>query len=150
MKRTLPWLLLFSSFTALASSEYSTPRKPVGGIAFDALPGIQLDALDLQRIEAEDAQYDFKARDGGWRFAIARDGVWTPHNSGSWTSNPEGGMTWQLRVSAANAAHLNFGFGQFHLPEGAALTISNPMVRSAWGPTRPLIMCSPASCGRRS
>jgi hypothetical protein len=134
MKRALPWLFVFAAFSSIASSGPGDSRSSAPTQGFESIPGVQLESLDLQRIEIEDAQFDFKARDGGWRFAIARDGVWTPDNSGAWTANPDGGLTWRLRVSAANAAHLNFGFRRFQLPPGAALTISRPDGAQTLGP----------------
>jgi len=123
-------------FVVLASFFCSVAvyAAPIDEAAFRALPGLQLKALDLQRIEREDAASSGKSRVGGWRFAIPEDGRWTPDSAGEWQRNSDRSLTWRMRVSTADAAHLNFGFTRFQLPEGAALTVSRPDGKQQLGP----------------
>jgi hypothetical protein len=48
----------------------------------------------------------------------AEDGHWLKLSDDSWL--------WRALISAPGADHLNFGFGRFHLPQGARLLIVDP------------------------
>ena len=79
------------------------------------------DPLDLPAILAEDALRE--ANGEAPRFAIPQPVVMTPASHGNWEKLGGGMELWRLRVSASGAASLNFGFGVYRLPEGAALNI---------------------------
>jgi hypothetical protein len=79
-------------------------------------------ALDLDALAGEDELND--ALPGApRRYAIPRKVRFSPENSGTWSQSSQGRSVWRLRVTAEGAAHLNFGFSRFALPEGAALTL---------------------------
>lgn len=127
-------LCLLGTFAAQAQSGLPRHELAIDAATYREIPGLALESLDLQRLQVEDALVDGKMRDGGWRFAVPQNGVWTPDDSGVWQRNDDGGWTWLLRISAPGAAHLNFGFGRFHLPAGASMTISRPDGQQRLGP----------------
>lgn len=85
--------------------------------------GVSYDALDMERIAAEDtARYD-KALP--LRFAIGHDLSVVPGRDGNWTEQGDGTSNWTFTVRTPDAVHLNFGFGKFHLPPSGRLTIKS-------------------------
>ncbi|MEO8670651.1 MAG: hypothetical protein ABI411_04995 [Tahibacter sp.] len=79
------------------------------------------DALDMDKVAAEDALTDFKEQK--YRFAVGRDVSVNPTGHGQWDTKSDGSLSWTFEVDTPDAAHLNFGFNPFHLPAGAVLTI---------------------------
>lgn len=59
---------------------------------------------------------------GAYQFAERRDVHLTPFNSGSW-KRKEDRHIWSLAIQSELAHSLNLGFTEYHLPEGAALSI---------------------------
>jgi len=47
----------------------------------------------------------------------------TPANAGNWSRLDDERMVWRLRVESRGAHSLNFGFGQYRMPEGGHLLI---------------------------
>jgi hypothetical protein len=88
----------------------------------DTVPAKNFGKLDLDQLAADDALRDDMP---GFpkRFAVARAVDFSPENSGEWSRLENGEWLWRLRVSAEDAAHLNFGFSRFALPAGAAFNI---------------------------
>ncbi len=82
----------------------------------------RFDALDLDTLAAED-EFNDAMPGAPRRYAVPRKVRFTPENSGTWAQSPTGRSVWRLRVTADGAAHLNFGFSRFAVPEGAALTL---------------------------
>jgi len=97
------------------------------------VPSVTFPALDHQKLANEDVIADL-ADGGPKRFAVARDVMLTPANSGEWDQLADGSWVWRLKVIAAEAMHLNFGFRKFDLPSGAALQISRPDGAYSVGP----------------
>lgn len=120
--------------SASAASPQDPPIKPISKADFSRLAGVKLPPLDLAALASEDALTDGKSRNGGWRFAIPEDGLWTPDNAGQWQLEGDSAV-WRMRVnSSADTAHLNFGFTQFHLPPDATLVIYSPDGSERIGP----------------
>jgi hypothetical protein len=134
MTRFAPLVLLLCSSVLFAQDAPKPVVAPFAMDRFEALPAPQLARLDLDAIAAEDALNDYKGRIGGWRFAMPQDGSWTPVNAGAWEQAADGSWIWRLRVESLDAAHLNFGFGKFHLPPGASLSIQRPDGLQRLGP----------------
>ncbi|HJU40583.1 MAG TPA: hypothetical protein VJ724_13485, partial [Tahibacter sp.] len=82
------------------------------------------DALDMQKVAAEDALNDVKGT--RYRFAIAHTVKINPAAHGAWTTHADGSTSWTFDVDTPDAAHLNFGFEPFRLPDGARLSIVSP------------------------
>jgi len=101
------------------------PVRPLATVRQLVLP-----ATDPQFELAADA-----ARGAGTplRFAKPTAVAVTPETDGTWEQLPEGRL-WRLRITAAGATDLNFGFSQFWLPEGATLHISSESEAYFQGP----------------
>jgi len=56
------------------------------------------------------------------RYAVPSPVHFTPATHGTWEQVP-GGRLWRLRINAAGATDLNFGFSNFLLPDGATLHV---------------------------
>jgi hypothetical protein len=86
---------------------------------------VSFDALDMTKLEEQDALTDIKGV-GPKRFAIGHELNVNPAGYGHWTSGPNGSMVWTFEIDTPDAAHLGFGFNPFHLPDGATLNIASP------------------------
>lgn len=85
------------------------------------LESVQLPALDMETIKAEDAEND-KYKEFGFRFGIERTVNLTTNNSGTWTEESNMNV-WRLAIHAPNAKGITFLFNQFNLPKAAQLFI---------------------------
>ncbi len=119
--RALSLALLLAAGGAFAQSAQPAPHahllKDLGKV-----PTKAYGPLDLERLAQEDALTDAI---GGApkRFAVSLPMDAHPGNAGVWIREDDGRWLWQLRVSARDAAHLNFGFKRAVLPPGAELLI---------------------------
>ncbi|MBX3725836.1 MAG: hypothetical protein KF823_07960 [Xanthomonadales bacterium] len=86
--------------------------------AIDQVPTRQLAALDITQLAEEDAFNEAMGQPP--RFAIAHPELLNVAHSADWEQSGDASI-WRLRVKAANAVSVNFGFTRFRLPEGAAL-----------------------------
>ena len=112
----------------------ATTAPPIAAADLATIESRILPRLDFVRIAREDQAKSVKNDDGGWRFAIPSDFDLTPLSAGSWKAHADGSSQWRLHIVAADAVHLNFGFGRFRLPDGAQLTIQRPDGKQAIGP----------------
>lgn len=85
---------------------------------------ITFDALDMDRVAQEDLIGDVKGI-GKYRFAIPHDVAVNTAGFGTWDVGPGNTNVWTFEVGTPDAAHLNFGFQPFHLPDGASLVIQS-------------------------
>ncbi|MFL6588055.1 MAG: pre-peptidase C-terminal domain-containing protein [Luteimonas sp.] len=83
----------------------------------------RMPAVDAARLRAEDARQDRAMGQRPIRFATPHTVNLTPNNAGDWDEIAGGNLVWRLRVESKDALSLNFGFSEFHLPEGARLLI---------------------------
>lgn len=83
----------------------------------------RMPAVDAARLRAEDARQDRAFGLRPIRFATPHAVDLTPNNAGDWDEIAGGDLVWRLRVESKDALSLNFGFSEFHLPEGARLLI---------------------------
>jgi hypothetical protein len=98
------------------------PPTPHGSTS-PAIAEITVPALDRIRIAAEDAISD--ATGTPPRFAIAFPVSLSPDTAGTWDRIDAVTSRWRLRVRAPGASHVNLGFGEFHLPARASLSITS-------------------------
>ncbi|MCO5093623.1 MAG: hypothetical protein AB7S42_05675 [Lysobacteraceae bacterium] len=68
------------------------------------------------------------------RFAVARGIDVSTQAGGLWAQADSGDWVWQYKVRGSGAVHLNFGFDQVRLPEGARLDIFGAKGATALGP----------------
>jgi hypothetical protein len=119
--------LLALSVPAIAAVD--TTRVLAGA---DGVPGSKFAALDLDKLSNEDAIAD--AVPGPKRFAVGHDLAISPQTHGQWQELADGRWQWRYAVRTADAIHLNFGFRNFELPRGAALSIASPDSKDTLGP----------------
>jgi hypothetical protein len=119
----LPALALLLALPAGASGPDLLPLAGGAKASIDALPTSKLAPLDYDKLAAEDAEADRKGAPGGFRYAQASKLALDAHDDGRWLKAGDGRMVWHWRVRSPDALHLNFGFDQFFLPEGAQLRI---------------------------
>lgn len=94
---------------------------------------LTFDALDMDRVAQEDGIGDVKGY-GKYRFAIPHDVNINTTADGRWDSRPGGMNVWTFEVETPDAAHLNFGFNPFFLPDGASLVIQSKRGLDKLGP----------------
>ncbi|MDP7028758.1 MAG: hypothetical protein QF733_00890 [Phycisphaerales bacterium] len=107
------------TMTALAAA------KPAGisdgHLPLEAVSMVELAGPDYERLEIEDHQ---RAMDGlPARIAVPNQVSITPATDGTWELLSDGRLMWRLRVFSPGAAHINFGFGRFELPESAVMSL---------------------------
>lgn len=86
-----------------------------------ALPTLLVGPIDPQAVQTEDAAAE--AAGMPMRIAVPFQVVLTPESDGFWEVLEDGTQLWRLRIDAAGAIHVNLGFSQFHMPQGAELVV---------------------------
>lgn len=107
--------------SALAQSEAPAPDAPIL-LDLGKVPASRFPALDVEALAEEDQRRDAEAG-APRRFAVARGVSISTQTDGTWATADNGDWVWQYRVRGDEAVHLNFGFDQVRLPEGARLDI---------------------------
>ncbi|MGO1071360.1 proprotein convertase P-domain-containing protein [Lysobacter sp. CA199] len=133
MKRICGSLLLLGlSISAALAAPASRPaafdHQNLSGldkIALRAMP-----AVDVAKLKAEDRQRD--KRGDIPRFAFPMTVDMTPLNSGVWEDLDADNVVWRQRIRSEKALSLNFGFTQYHMPEGGRLLVY-PATQTAGG-----------------
>jgi lysyl endopeptidase len=81
------------------------------------MPGV-----DVARLRAEDARRSAKLTDAPVRFAAPLAVDITPSSAGDWDEAGDM-LVWRLRVQSRGALTLNFGFSEYHMPEGGHMLV---------------------------
>lgn len=117
---------------AHAQTDASAPDAPIL-LELGKVPASSFPALDLEALADEDLRRD---ADSGLprRFAVARGIDVSTQAGGLWAQADSGDWVWQYKVRGSGAVHLNFGFDQVRLPEGARLDIFGAKGATALGP----------------
>jgi len=117
---------------ASAAAPPSTPLTFAGGYApAERVAGTTLDALDLARVAAEDAEREAAGRPH--RFAVPHETAIDAHRAGTWERAGDHSV-WRYRVRAKGATSLNFGFTRYRLPPSARLYLYDAARRQVAGP----------------
>ncbi len=87
-------------------------------------PPIELPALDMEGIAAEDAIND-RDKSLPWRYGISREIELDPTEDGMWTTLPNGDRIWQVAIKSPRAINLSVNFDDFYLPEGSFMHLYN-------------------------
>ena len=87
-------------------------------------------AVDVAKLKAEDLQRD--KRGDIPRFAFPMTVDMTPLNSGVWEDVDADTVVWRQRIRSEKALSLNFGFTQYHMPQGGRLLVY-PATQTAGG-----------------
>jgi len=115
MNRAIGWIGLMAVAAVGFAADEKVPVLAAGP------ESVQVPAMDLAKALAEDEMADAKGNPGGWRYALPYETSINPRTHGKWARTRSGKMRWVYDVSAPDAVHLNFGFTQYWLPEGAEL-----------------------------
>ncbi len=83
----------------------------------ETVPTLVLPAPDVARYLAEDAGADKASTP--WRFGAPVPVDLGLENAGVWSTLPDGGRVWRLRLSSPGAYSLNLQYDHFQLPAGA-------------------------------
>ena len=78
-------------------------------------------AFNVQRLKADDVKR--AAHNLPPRFAQGLAVNLSPANAGAWEQLDANNLVWRLRVESRDALSLNFGFTQYHMPEGGRMLI---------------------------
>ncbi|MGO4781565.1 hypothetical protein AB4084_39375, partial [Lysobacter sp. 2RAB21] len=78
-------------------------------------------AVDVAKLKAEDLLRD--KRGDIPRFAFPMKVDMTTLNSGVWEDLDADNVIWRQRVRSEKALSLNFGFSEYHMPQGGRLLI---------------------------
>lgn len=101
----------------------STPPGLQESIRFVQVPErMELPALDLEKVRAEDAKDRAEGKPPRYARLIEVSPV-TPSADGVWETLADGTRVWRYRVKADGATSVQPAFTAFHLPEGAALYV---------------------------
>ncbi|WP_157754107.1 proprotein convertase P-domain-containing protein [Lysobacter capsici] len=133
MKRICGSLLLLGlSISAALAAPASRPAafeytnvSSVDKVALRTMP-----AVDVAKLKAEDLQRD--KRGDIPRFAFPMTVDMTPLNSGVWEDVDADTVVWRQRIRSEKALSLNFGFTQYHMPQGGRLLVY-PATQTAGG-----------------
>lgn len=119
--------------TAQAEQSYASV-----GVSPEAKPfTLSKDVLDLKavdKVQTDELDYGAAMIESSrnvefglpLRFAIPVRVNYSPANAGTWEELKDGMRLWRLRVGAPGALSINLGFNQFHLPDGASMTLLTP------------------------
>ena len=132
MKRFTGWIIagLLATGAAQAGNADMRPaafshRLPAEHtIEVKSLPGV-----DVARLKAEDARRSAKLANAPVRFAAPLAVDITPATAGDWDEAGDM-LVWRLRVQSRDALTLNFGFSEYHMPEGGHMLVYPAGLRS--------------------
>ncbi|WP_052773020.1 pre-peptidase C-terminal domain-containing protein [Luteimonas sp. FCS-9] len=83
----------------------------------------RMPGVDVARLRAEDTRQARALGQRPVRFAAPPAVDLTPADAGDWDEIAGGNLVWRLRVESKDALSLNFGFSEYHMPEGGRLLV---------------------------
>jgi len=101
------------------------PLSKALGVGVPGVPLLALDPIDHDALRREDALAPSKGKP--MRVALGRP-VSVSAAQGVWVATPDGGSLWTIDLRATGANALRVGFMQMNLPEGALLSVFNPLM----------------------
>ncbi len=139
--------LVFAASVALVGNsalaqvfEETILTKPTAA-AFEMPTIKEVEKVDVSKLNMEDIANEDLIREAlveAPRYAIPNVVNISPATSGNWENvvDQAGALrsVWRLRVSCENAVSMNLGFTNYHLPNGAALYIYTPDMKSVIRP----------------
>ena len=123
-------LLIACSFLLAGSTTFS--QQGDGGFPRGAelkTPLTSIDAKlfstpDIDALRAEDEITDTQGT-APWRFGFNNETDLDMTNSGTWTTHPDGGLVWQLRLECQQALTVNLTLDNVTIPKGNELYVYN-------------------------
>lgn len=127
MKRTILSLLGFSflAFASLAQiqGDGGLPHSKKISV-YKSMDKHVFAQPDIDALRAEDEMID-KTGSGPWRFGYNNEVDLSLTNSGTWTTLPNGGKIWNIRLKCEDARTVNLTFRNLTIPEGNELYVYN-------------------------
>ncbi|MDD5088978.1 MAG: serine protease, partial [bacterium] len=102
-------------------SQGGTPRS-FALAQVDAPPTAPLPAVDVSAYLAEDAQAD---KDEPYRFGAPLEVAFDMEHFGAWTTLPDGGRIWRLRIASPGAFSIGLLYDRWQIPELCDLFLYN-------------------------
>ena len=122
----IAFLCLGSSYCAMAQMSYGGEPytfKNQGTISLQ-VPTIEVDALDVDALLAEDASIEGKSH--ALRIGVTKDVNYSNSNSGRVDVLPDGSRLWRLAFHMDKATFTSMNFSTFEIPDGAELYFYTP------------------------
>lgn len=115
LRKGLIALTLLFCCSGFVLAQYALPAEEFSGIPVKQLPTQNNSALLAEELAA-------RAAGRADRFAVPIPTKIRPATHGTWTEDGDHSI-WRLRISSPGAKTLNLGFSEYHLPEGAELSL---------------------------
>lgn len=119
--------LLLVTLAAVSSTIWAQVQQGGSPVSFskthitDAVPVVQMPAVDVQALLAED-ETD-KTNNEPFRFGVDMDVDLGLDNSGKWSELKGGDRVWRIGVKSDGAYSLNLIFSEFYMPAGASMFV---------------------------
>ena len=114
------WMALALLLLALPATAVPGPVAPVE-LSLNNVAPLTMPPVDHDAMLAEDERN--QGPGVALRFAAPMDVAWTPETHGTWEPLSDAEWVWRLRVRSPGAFSLNFGFGEYFMPEGGRLLV---------------------------
>lgn len=111
--------LLFAGYTAKAQMSYGGEPYSFKNTISQAVPTIEIEALDAEALLAEDAA--IPGKDHALRIGVTKDVNYSIANSGRIDMLPDGARVWRLAFHMKDATFTSMNFSTFNIPDGAEL-----------------------------
>lgn len=116
-------------FTCAASAQISFGGTPIGADNrrndLPAAPLIELPAVDVPSLLAQDAHNEATGRKGPYRFGFEHQVALASDNSGSWSWRSDGSRVWRIELHCPQALGLGVIFTGYTVPEGGRVFLYN-------------------------
>lgn len=116
--------LFFASYTAEAQMNYGGEPYSFKNTISQAVPTIEIEALDAEALLAEDAA--IIGKNHPLRIGVTKEVNYTMDNSGRMDILPDGGRVWRLAFHMEDATFTSMNFSTFNIPDGAELFLYTP------------------------
>ena len=111
------------------SAQISFGGNPIGlkaeKLGLPKAQKIDLPAVDVEALMAEDADRAAQGVKGPYRFGFNHEVDLTMANSGTWNELADGTRLWRLQLHCPQSISINFVFSEYVVPEGARVFVYN-------------------------
>jgi len=123
--------LFITGYTAKAQISYGGEPYSFKNTISQAVPTIEVEALDAEALLAEDAA--IPGKDHALRIGVTKDVNYSIANSGRIDMLPDGGLVWRIAFHMNEATFTSMNFSTFNIPDGAELYLYTPDRESVIG-----------------
>jgi hypothetical protein len=120
VKKTTLFIAIFALLGSMGTASEPVPvglSRPAELASPVVVPRVTAPGPDRRALAVEDSIRE--AEGLPYRFALAHPVSIRPDYAGLWETLGDGTSVWRIRIASEGASHLNFGFTDFRLPEGA-------------------------------